>query len=345
MKQEEKRNGKKSNGDLFKDGMPRIGESVARIRKRCGLTQANVAESLGVSDSAISRIERGECIPPRYILQAMLQLFNMSLDDALSMLLDGSDCYEDDDFNDLRFAIRDEKYDRLRLLLVQIDEKKLIGKGMYRQLYIYAKVLMTPELEGHIAINRLVEALKITKTNFSLDRISEYRLRFDELSIINGIGRCLLSAGKFDKAAKVFEDAAKSMNTFYLNERLKCEMYPDLLYNLSTCYGRLGRHKEVEQVCQSAITLAIQYNRLRILPYLLNNSGTAKLERGDRKGGLTSIVHSYFTAMAMENQIFADYIKINAENELGINLSIIDQLQYSPADHKQPERELLPEIE
>jgi tetratricopeptide (TPR) repeat protein len=274
----------------------------------------------------------------------MLQLFGMSLDDVLSMLLDGGSYFEDDAFNDLRSAIRNEEYDRLRILLVKIDEKKLIGKGLYRQLYLYAKVLIEPNLNVPIAIDRMIEALRITKQDFSLDRISEYRLRFDELMIVNEMGRRLLSANEFGNAAKVFEDAAKSMDTYYLNERLKCEMYPDFLSNLSSCYGGLGRYREAEAASQTAKTLAIRYGKLRSLPYLLNNIGMARLMQGDRNGCLHMTIQAYFSALAMGKQAFAEQIKTDAENDLGIDLSIIDQLLLESSDSNRPKRGLPPEI-
>ncbi|MDR2924530.1 MAG: helix-turn-helix domain-containing protein [Azoarcus sp.] len=40
-----------------------VGRAVARQRMRCGLTQEEVAERLGVGNAAISRIERGVVMP------------------------------------------------------------------------------------------------------------------------------------------------------------------------------------------------------------------------------------------------------------------------------------------
>jgi transcriptional regulator with XRE-family HTH domain len=40
-----------------------VGRAIARQRMRCGLTQEDVAERLGVGNEAVSRIERGVVMP------------------------------------------------------------------------------------------------------------------------------------------------------------------------------------------------------------------------------------------------------------------------------------------
>jgi len=327
------------NKELFQSGMIKFGERIAGIRKKSGITQDEVAESLGVAVSTVSRMERGENMPPRYMLQAVLQLYNLSPEESLSMLLDGGDYYEDDDFNKLRAAIRDEQYGTLNELLSRTNEKKLTANGMYRQIYLYAKVLTEPEIDVNIAIGRLTEALSITKKGFNLDDISKYRFHFDELAIVSEIGRRFSGVGDFDRAARIFKDAVESMDTYYLNERLKCEVYPGLLFNLSTCYGALNKHKETEQVCQYALKLIIKYGKfdaLNTLPYLLNNIGAAKLKQGDKEGCLKITLKTYYAALAMEQKALAEHIKIDASKELGIDLGTIEVLLLESAGNIRP---------
>ncbi|MDR0293108.1 MAG: helix-turn-helix transcriptional regulator [Oscillospiraceae bacterium] len=325
---------KKSNNGtgVFQGDMGKFSERITGIRKQCGLTQEEVALSLGVSNSTISRLERGEYMPTRYLLRALFQLYGVSPEDSLSMLLDGDDHYEDDLFNKLRHAVREADYDTLRDQLAWVDVKKIEKKGMYRQLYLYAQVLTEPELDVHTAIDRLIAALSITKRDFGIEKIPGYRLRFDELTIINEIGRRYCNAKEFGKAATVFRNAAESMDRYYLSERLKCEMYPDFLLNLSTCYGKLGQYKEAEQICQDAKALTVQYGEFDSLPRLLNNISMAKLRQGDREGCLKMTVQAYFTALAMEKQEFAEQIKIDAERDLGSDLCIIDTLLLALAE-------------
>ncbi|MDR2451826.1 MAG: helix-turn-helix domain-containing protein [Candidatus Accumulibacter sp.] len=47
----------------LKDLAATVGQTIARQRVRCGLTQEEVAERLGIGSEAVSRIERGIVIP------------------------------------------------------------------------------------------------------------------------------------------------------------------------------------------------------------------------------------------------------------------------------------------
>jgi transcriptional regulator with XRE-family HTH domain len=47
----------------LKDLAVTVGRTIARQRVRCGLTQEEVAERLGIGNEAVSRIERGIVIP------------------------------------------------------------------------------------------------------------------------------------------------------------------------------------------------------------------------------------------------------------------------------------------
>jgi tetratricopeptide (TPR) repeat protein len=241
----------------------------------------------------------------------------------------------DETFNTLRIAIRDEDYDKMKEISAQVDRKTLAGNGMFRQLILYAEILTGPELDVHSAVDKLIEILRITKRDFNLDSISGYRLRSDELTIINEIGHRYLNAGEFEKAAKVFQDAMTSMDTFCPNLRLRCEIYSGLLYNLSICYGKLGRHSEAEQVCHAAKEFAAQYGCFGTLPFQLNNIGAARFRQGDISGALKMAVQAYYTARAMGKQALTEKIKVDAKRELGIDLSVIEDLLLESAGRNQ----------
>jgi tetratricopeptide (TPR) repeat protein len=255
----------------------------------------------------------------------MFQMFNMSLEESIAILLDGGDSFEDDMFDELRIAIRDEDYGKLSQLLTRIDGKTLADKGIYRRLYLFAQILTESELEAHASINRMIEAVQVIRKGFSLNSIPNYRLCFDEIMIISEIGRRYLAAGEFDNAVRIFEDTAGSVDAYYFNEYSKSETLPGILLNLSACYGVMGRYREAEQVCQKAKYLVTQYGKFGTLPNLLNNIGMARLQQGDKEGYLEMSVEAYFTAKAMGKQPLAESVNVNAENELGIDLSIIKE--------------------
>ena len=66
--------------EMLKD---RIGSNIALQRKRCGLTQAGLAERLNYSDKAVSKWERGESMPDVLTLMQLAEQFEISVNDLL----------------------------------------------------------------------------------------------------------------------------------------------------------------------------------------------------------------------------------------------------------------------
>ena len=61
----------------------RIGKFIREIRTKNGLTQQELADKLGVSFQAVSKWERGICLPDIYILREISKLFNVNIEDIL----------------------------------------------------------------------------------------------------------------------------------------------------------------------------------------------------------------------------------------------------------------------
>lgn len=61
-----------------------IGRNIAAHRKRCGLTQAELAQRLNYSDKAISKWERGESLPDVATLVALAERFRITVSELVS---------------------------------------------------------------------------------------------------------------------------------------------------------------------------------------------------------------------------------------------------------------------
>ncbi|MBQ9457710.1 MAG: helix-turn-helix domain-containing protein [Bacilli bacterium] len=60
-----------------------LGERLAKLRKKAGLSQEQLADELGVSRQAVSRWETGEAAPDTENLIALADIYNISLDELV----------------------------------------------------------------------------------------------------------------------------------------------------------------------------------------------------------------------------------------------------------------------
>jgi transcriptional regulator with XRE-family HTH domain len=61
-----------------------VGRAIARHRQHCQLTQEAVAESLGIGNEAVSRMERGLVMPSLPRLVELAQLFHCEVTELLT---------------------------------------------------------------------------------------------------------------------------------------------------------------------------------------------------------------------------------------------------------------------
>lgn len=69
--------------DIQKEMRDTISKNLIYYRKKCGLTQAQLAEKLGYTDKAISKWERGEGVPDVFILKDLANIFGIQVSTLL----------------------------------------------------------------------------------------------------------------------------------------------------------------------------------------------------------------------------------------------------------------------
>lgn len=61
-----------------------IAKNICEYRKRCNLTQSELASMVNFSDKSVSKWERGESIPDIYVLMNLCKIFEINIDDLVS---------------------------------------------------------------------------------------------------------------------------------------------------------------------------------------------------------------------------------------------------------------------
>lgn len=61
-----------------------IAKNIAAYRKRCDLTQAQLAERISYSDKAVSKWERGEGVPDTLVMLQLCEIFSITLNDLVA---------------------------------------------------------------------------------------------------------------------------------------------------------------------------------------------------------------------------------------------------------------------
>ena len=96
-----------------------IGRFIAERRKMQKLTQAQLAESLGITDRAVSKWERGKAMPDVSVMPELCRILDITVNDLLCGKVVTNDNYAEELEKNLMEAIRQKVETDKRLLIVE----------------------------------------------------------------------------------------------------------------------------------------------------------------------------------------------------------------------------------
>lgn len=98
--------------------LDKIGKFISRRRKKCNLTQEQLAEKLGISDRAISKWERGINLPDASIMIKLCEILDITVNELLSgEIIERCDYMKKAEDNLIKLNELEEKNNKLLLTM------------------------------------------------------------------------------------------------------------------------------------------------------------------------------------------------------------------------------------
>lgn len=216
-----------------------IGSNIVKYRKESGVTQAELAEYLGVSPQAVSKWEQETSVPDIYLIPKIALFFNISIDTLfgttdlnMSGLLVSKYTVQSNDKNykealDALHNILDINPENTEALkqLIQLEfnrshEFLLKGESACQKLL----TLADNESDKKRAMIQLIRAHAMLDRN---DLIKEYRERFETTKSVDNFNYLLIALGNCCQHQEILCLGEDYLHTFSTSERLL--IYPNLM--------------------------------------------------------------------------------------------------------------------
>lgn len=168
--------------DLFSPDVLTIGRLIYELRNEQNVSQTTLCQGL-CSKSKLSKIEHDALQPDIFLTEALLQRLGIS---ERVLTFWGNE--RESKLYELKFKIINTEYediDAQRDLLVSYKTLLHPNNIISRQFYLFNNALL--EHEPQKCIHLLHEALDCTLPNFDITHILNYRLTWNELTILNNI--------------------------------------------------------------------------------------------------------------------------------------------------------------
>lgn len=246
-----------------------IGKIIFTLRKHYGISQEMLCSGL-CSDATLSRIELGERIPDKFLLDALLQRLGKS-PDKLETILSERDYFLYEKRQAIEKAIFEHNFKLAKEELVDYEGQKECEEKLHQQ-YIYKiKSVLSDELDHDTnkSIEHLLEAVNITLPSFKIDKILDYLLSIEEIYLLLMLAQAYSNTEQEGQALQLLYIVINYLDQKYSDEEEKVKVYPKAVYLLSKLLLQDEKYEELVSLCLKTIDLIVSNGVINCLSELL----------------------------------------------------------------------------
>lgn len=296
-----------------------FGELLRGIREELGLSLENVSKLSYIHMESIRRIESGRVIPKFETLELLTPIYKKDLNSLFlkHRLNDYAYYYEIQNRIELKFD-RDESYS-LTIELIELKElikyvKNPFYKNLIHQLILLIKaVILYKDNNNHNeALNKLINAIEITTTNFSLEIYKSFVYSIMEIRILMNIAFVLNRLKQKEKYLELLEFCFQSVD-FY------DEIFPKICHNLAGVYRRNKNFSKALEITNLGIKSSQETRNFNGLNLLFYGKGISEyfLNMEEYK---ESILTSICLSKSFGQTVLQEKIEKNCREVFGIEL-------------------------
>ena len=288
-------------------------EIIKAMRKEMGLSQEEMAEQLFISVRQLARIESGEAGMDVWQFITTLELLGAPTEDFWLLYLDSGEYASYRDYKRLKRQLSNGDWSEVKTIIADIEKNLLIKQPVVKQFVAHLNAVTGSTKLSIEMMDALHKAMIMSKPHFEEEKISEYRMTYNEISIALSMAQCLAALGEHDRAVAMVQSIINSRESAKVSEEDKAVLFPELYFSLSRILWNIGKHKEALRTCENAIDISREYNNLRRVPEILFCIADCHYKLGEEEHIYkTHLVRAYHVAYGIGRNDFAAVIKKDA---------------------------------
>jgi transcriptional regulator with XRE-family HTH domain len=246
-----------------------IGKIIYTLRKHYNISQEMLSSGL-CSDATLSRIELGERIPDKFLLDAILQRLGKS-PDKLETILSERDYFLYVKRQAIEKAIFEHDFSVAETELKSYEEQKECEEKLHQQYVYKIKSILIEELENdsNKSIECLLSAIRLTLPEFQIDTIFQYLLSIEEIYLLLMLAQSYTKIQQNKEAFRLLHNLIYYLDDKYSDEEEKVKVYPKAVYLLSKLLLMQEKYQELVILCLKTIDLIVSNGVINCLLELL----------------------------------------------------------------------------
>lgn len=155
----------------------------------------------------------------------------------------------------------------------------------------------------------LEQAIRLTIENFDIDHIDSDLYTVIEIDLIRMYGLYKLFTGKKEEAMRIFLQLQTIIQTGYIYTKDISGIHANLLVSLAKCHRWLGNYEEALSTSEQGLSLCIETQNYRSLPWLLYQKASALYWLGRREEAFTVFDEGIIIARNYKEEELLDFME------------------------------------
>lgn len=232
-----------------------IGRFIHILRTRNNISQGRLSKGL-CSIATLSRIELGERIPDKFLMDALFQRLGKS-PDKFEVLLAEKDYFLYEQRKEIEKALFYKDYALAEKLLLEYQDKKECKGNLHEQFVLKVSGILDYEDRNDIdqALEKFLSALECTLPNWKYGELRGQLLSLEEIDLFLLISMSYAKKNKTYDVIVRLKELIEYIDNGYTDEEEKVKVYPKAAYLLVKFYIKRGNYLSAEDLCEKAIDI------------------------------------------------------------------------------------------
>jgi len=233
---------------------------MRELRKASGLTQEQAAEGI-CSRETIVKLEKGERKPSWFIFKNVMKKLNVDPTKYYNDIVSEDEIHIYSQLDLSNKLLRTFDYEGLKVLVDEIGQDERFSKGLGYEILLQLKGILyslKPYFNFDLAFKYLIEHLKIFRPDFEIEKIPDYFLSGNDISVINTLASAYRNAGDNEKSIELFHLILENCERKYRldADNILPDMYIYTIFNTARALvEEVGRHEEGLQMAEKGMEL------------------------------------------------------------------------------------------
>ena len=296
-----------------------LGEYIKQRRLDLGLTQEQLCEGI-CEPMTLSRLENGRQTPGRNRINAILQRLGLP-DDRYFALLSKHELEMEALRKEIVACNVTQRVEEGFQKIAQFEEIANPGDMIAKQFVLRSRVLLgrldqryTPQEQ----IDLLMQAIRMTVPRFTLDKIESFLYSVEEIKIISNIGISYSDNGQNEKAADIYDQLLRYVQTHFQETITSLGCLPLILFNYARVLDLCARYAEGARRAKEGREVCIKYGHYQFLPNCLAIEAECQYFMGNHENSAELYHQAYYLCKVIGYQVGLEIIKKEAKNYLNI---------------------------